>query len=218
MYFNYAFAPMALVMRNARARPALRGFTLTELAIVLGIMGIILGAIWGAASHVYANNKNTAAIQEIVTISGGMKGAFTKGTFGSGYQNLAGYAINAGIVPGQFIGSCTGTPWGAGWGGTAGCAITPWGQGNGGTPIQIIMATQSGWGGAPVSPSAYEININPLTPAQCAAFLPALIQQAAGSGLVWVYADNVGSTTVTSTTPITTFQNCSGDVILQFAL
>jgi len=35
----------------------LRGFTLTEIAIVLGIAGLILGAVWGAAASVYGNMK-----------------------------------------------------------------------------------------------------------------------------------------------------------------
>ena len=49
------------------SRTTQRGFTLTELAIVLGIMGVILGAIWTAASMVYANmkvkNAQTQAIE-----------------------------------------------------------------------------------------------------------------------------------------------------------
>ena len=34
-----------------------RGFTLTEIAIVLGIIGLILGAVWAAAKNVYANTN-----------------------------------------------------------------------------------------------------------------------------------------------------------------
>jgi prepilin-type N-terminal cleavage/methylation domain-containing protein len=53
-------------------RHALRlrsGFTLTELAIVLGIIGLILGAIWTAAAAVYQNMRVTNAVRDIQTIT-----------------------------------------------------------------------------------------------------------------------------------------------------
>ena len=49
-----------------------KGFTLTEIAIVLGIMGLILGAIWTAASAVYSNRRSeeaqTAVIQAVQSL------------------------------------------------------------------------------------------------------------------------------------------------------
>ena len=45
------------------------GFTLTELAMVLGVVGIILGAIWGSASMVYKKmqvNEGSRGLQGIV--------------------------------------------------------------------------------------------------------------------------------------------------------
>jgi prepilin-type N-terminal cleavage/methylation domain-containing protein len=47
-------------------RVSRRGFTLTEIAIVLGIVGLILGAIWIATSTVYANVRLSHAEREIV--------------------------------------------------------------------------------------------------------------------------------------------------------
>jgi prepilin-type N-terminal cleavage/methylation domain-containing protein len=74
-----------------RAKPSLhhrRGFTLTEIAIVLGVMGMILGAIWGAASTVYSNKKTTAALQEILAIVANMRGLYTNGQIAGGWQPL----------------------------------------------------------------------------------------------------------------------------------
>ena len=53
--------------------PPRRAFTLTELAIVLGIIGVILGAIWTAAAKVYTNNKVTRATNELLAISNNIK-------------------------------------------------------------------------------------------------------------------------------------------------
>jgi prepilin-type N-terminal cleavage/methylation domain-containing protein len=46
-----------------------RGFSLTELAIVLGVMGLILGALWAAASSVYSNNRASKAESEVLTVA-----------------------------------------------------------------------------------------------------------------------------------------------------
>ena len=45
-----------------------RGFTLTEIAIVLGVIGTILGAIWSAASHVSNNQEANKANTQILGI------------------------------------------------------------------------------------------------------------------------------------------------------
>ncbi|MFY9288933.1 MAG: type 4 pilus major pilin [Alphaproteobacteria bacterium] len=46
-----------------------RGFTLTEIAIVLGIIGLILGAIWVAASAVYNNLRTSRATTELLQVA-----------------------------------------------------------------------------------------------------------------------------------------------------
>jgi prepilin-type N-terminal cleavage/methylation domain-containing protein len=65
------------MIRNIRAHaPSRRGFTLTEIAIVLGIIGLILGAVWAAASSVYANLKANQAQQGILSAAQAVRSMF----------------------------------------------------------------------------------------------------------------------------------------------
>jgi prepilin-type N-terminal cleavage/methylation domain-containing protein len=187
-----------------------RGFTLTEIAIVMGIMGVILGGIWGAASMVYANKKTSQALQEIIVIVSSVRGVFTSGQILGGAQQLSPMLINGGLVPSNMIGSCTGTPWGATWGGTAGCALSPWNT-------QVLIATQTGW--LPNdTPNTFDVVIASLTNAQCASFAMQLIQQAAPNGLTYFSSDTTGGLAVTTATLPSAVKNCAGTVYLQFTL
>ncbi|WP_301100321.1 type 4 pilus major pilin [Propionivibrio sp.] len=56
-------------MTHQRIARQTRGFTLTEAAIVLGIVGLILGAIWVAAASVYANLRVKQTSEQILTIA-----------------------------------------------------------------------------------------------------------------------------------------------------
>ncbi|MDE1901620.1 MAG: prepilin-type N-terminal cleavage/methylation domain-containing protein [Alphaproteobacteria bacterium] len=49
-----------------------RGFTLTEIAIVLGVVGIIVGGIWAAADNVSETRKENDAVAELQTIAHNM--------------------------------------------------------------------------------------------------------------------------------------------------
>ena len=62
-----------LMFKRRRASGA---FTLTEIAIVLGIIGIILGAIWVAASAVYENNRTARASAQVQLIIGGFRSIY----------------------------------------------------------------------------------------------------------------------------------------------
>lgn len=46
-----------------------KGFTLTEVAIVLGIVGLILGSIWVAAAAVYKNMRVSTTSNQILQIA-----------------------------------------------------------------------------------------------------------------------------------------------------
>jgi hypothetical protein len=198
---------LSVLPKRSRSVDRRRAFTLTEIAIVLGVMGMILGAIWGAASTVYANKKTTAALQEIVA---NVRGLYANGQIPGGSQVLSPMLINAGQVPSNMIGSCAGSTYGASYGGTAGCIFTPWNT-------QVIVWTQIGWP-LPAQTNAFEFFIAPLTNAQCASFAMQLIQQAAPNGLDYFYSDTTGAIQILPNTSPTLVQSCQGNIGLQFTL
>ncbi len=88
-----------------------RGFTLTEIAIVLGIVGLILGAIWVAAAAVYNNLRTSKATTELLTITQNVRAMYaTSGAvdpaanmiFGAGAGAQLTY-IQAGVFPADMV-------------------------------------------------------------------------------------------------------------------
>jgi len=82
-----------------------RGFTLTEIAIVLGMMGLVLGAIWTAASSVYTNQRSLHGATAVMQVAQGVRALF-------GSSNTTGYAaatvmtptlLSAGVIPTDLI-------------------------------------------------------------------------------------------------------------------
>src|SRR5690349_11023145 len=96
---------MLINMRKRTAHEAVRdeakrGFTLTEIAIVLGIVGLILGAIWVAAAAVYNNLRTSKGTTELLTVVQNVRALYaTSGlvdqnaNMGVGNKNLAGAAL-----------------------------------------------------------------------------------------------------------------------------
>ena len=61
-----------------------KGFTLTEIAIVLGIVGLILGSIWTAAASVYSNQRVAHAQTAVLQIAQAVRTLYSNQTnFGS---------------------------------------------------------------------------------------------------------------------------------------
>lgn len=56
-----------MLTQNQKLRKG-RGFTLTEAAIVLGIVGLILGAIWVAAASVYDNLRVSKTSEQLLNM------------------------------------------------------------------------------------------------------------------------------------------------------
>lgn len=83
-----------------------RGFTLTEIAIVLGIIGLILGAIWVAAAAVYNNLRVSKANTAVLQIAQGVRSLYaTSNNIGGNpfAADLTPVMVNAGVIPSDLI-------------------------------------------------------------------------------------------------------------------
>jgi len=81
---------------------SMRGFTLTEAAIVLGIVGLILGAIWVAAAAVYNNLRVSTASNQLLQIVQSVRSIHaTQNTVDTGLAGTAGAVLiaRAGGIP-----------------------------------------------------------------------------------------------------------------------
>lgn len=85
----------------ATSRTSKRGFTLTEIAIVLGIIGLILGAIWVAASAVYNNMRITTANTELLQITQALRAMYATSSTVDPGADMPGNVtyLRAGIFP-----------------------------------------------------------------------------------------------------------------------
>ena len=121
---------------TARSRLAhgKKGFTLTEIAIVLGIIGLILGAIWVAASSVYANQKVSKAITAQLQIAQGIRALYgnSANTGSAAFTDITTNMCSAGVFPTDMVVACGTT--------AATVAISdPWINGvAGGTTVKIL--------------------------------------------------------------------------------
>jgi len=104
-----------IINKTTRSRSTQRkkGFTLTEIAIVLGIMGLILGAIWTAAAGVYSNQKEAKLQSEVLTVVQGVRSLYATSTVGDiAGTNITTTLINAGIFPSDMYSGANGlTPY-----------------------------------------------------------------------------------------------------------
>ncbi len=105
----------------------LRGFTLTELAIVLGVIGTMLGGIWLAAGAVNSNMKTNQAITELQAITQNiraMNGSRQNFSSAATVADQTAQFMTAGVFPNEMM--PPGTPYPLNpWGGYVAIFIKP---------------------------------------------------------------------------------------------
>lgn len=81
-----------------------RGFTLTEIAIVLGIIGSVLGGIWYAASMALEHRRVTRAVAQINTIITNFRSIYSGHRVDfPGWTDVTAMAIGAHLMPDDMI-------------------------------------------------------------------------------------------------------------------
>lgn len=99
-------------MKAKRQNNGRGGFTLTELAIFLGIVGIVSGGIWAAASAVQRKTKIQDTLDVVNHIAQNARGIYT-GTPKAVPPTALADQITAGLFPDSVVnGTLTRNPWG----------------------------------------------------------------------------------------------------------
>ncbi len=89
-----------LHIRNAKNRGA---FTLTELAIVMGVIGTIIGAIWLAASNTNEARKENDAVNEVQQVIMNMDTLMMGQTLSQGGgANITSAMLAAAVIPSNY--------------------------------------------------------------------------------------------------------------------
>ena len=99
-----------------------RGFTLTETAIVMGIVALILGAIWEAATVVYAKRTLQAALDQINVTETNARNRYV-GQSSIAAQNTA-QLVSANIFPSEMLTGDSSNPVINAWGGAVAAALS----------------------------------------------------------------------------------------------
>ena len=119
-------------MQTTKLNRRVRGFTLTESAIVLGIIGLILGAIWVAAASVYQNIRISTASRQMLAIVQAIRSMHSTATVvdTANGTDLTAAFNTGGIFPSDMI--------------NAGVVVNPWSGTNQGVQILSAQTNEKG--------------------------------------------------------------------------
>jgi prepilin-type N-terminal cleavage/methylation domain-containing protein len=195
-----------ILKRSSKTRA---GFSLTEVAIVMGVMAIILAGVWGLVSRGWESQKQQQASDQIRTVVGNVR-SYYAGQAGVPYSvnsvnSLAATLLANGAIPANMQRnpgtSCTPAP----------CADNPWGTNSGdpqgsfrvcnwlgawdpsGSP-PLSTACPNGSATTPPITNFFGIELSGLTKSSCIAMTQLMTASTAPTGLVDVVI--IGSATL----------------------
>ena len=92
------------LMSIRRRRAAQKGFNLIEAAIVLGIVGLVVGGIWVAATSVYANLRSKSATDQLLAIAQGVRALYaTSANMANTAADVTALMAQANVLPGDVL-------------------------------------------------------------------------------------------------------------------
>ncbi len=166
---------------SVTAKNKKRGFTLTEIAIVLGIVGLILGAIWVAAAAVYTNMRISNSNRHLLVITQNVRSLFATSTItGSADGVITTSLIPAGVFPTD-LASATSTIVNSAWSGAT---------------IDVYSATITQTG------DAFQVQFEGIPPQGCINLLTAATGSGRDPGMV-----GAGGSASAATDALTTLNN-----------
>lgn len=117
-----------------------QAFTLTEIAIVLGVFGVITAAMWGFASSARQSMRVRQTFEGITSIVDNVRSIYAAQTSINGtYATLVPTLIQQGVIPRNLLSGHTTTCPG---GSTTNYAITPWGTYDNCSTLRVFMEQQ----------------------------------------------------------------------------
>lgn len=193
-----------MLTRQTKSR-IVRGFTLTEVAIVLGIVGLILGAVWVAAAAVYDNMRVKRTNEAILQVVQGVRSLYASGNstgVTTSGADMTADLIAAGVVPQDMKTSATATT-----------AVNAWSSTGG--DFQIQNGNAAG--------TSFALRFANLPQKACVNMLVSNSQQAQGTGLVGAGTSiGTGTTTIAPISVGSATSTCTSatanTIFLTFAL
>ncbi len=123
--------------RRRKLHPSTAAFSLVEAALVLGVIGLVIGGIWVAAAQANNNSKINEVVQGVLQIVEGVRAAhaglpWPDQVIDSSSVNITTWAIYAKVVPADWV--------------KTNIIVTPFGYNPSATTANAVKATVSASG------------------------------------------------------------------------